>query len=106
LGEFLVAQGLIGPEDLYEALSLQHGIPQRQVDPEKVRTAVARSLPGRVTEECRVLPNKVTGGTLVLAGPELPTPEAERALKAYTRLKVEFHLITHENYEQLVGALL
>ena len=53
-----------------------------------------------------MLPFQVTEGALLLASPELPTPERTAAVRSFTALEIRFHLVTPSEYEQLVDALL
>jgi bacteriophage N4 adsorption protein B len=106
LGEFLVASGRLKEEALYEALSLQQGLPFTHVEIHQVAPRVARALPERVAREWRVLPFQVSAGSLLLASPELPTPELTAAIRAFTALEIRFHLVTPSEYKHLVDALL
>lgn len=105
-GEWLVARGLIDEESLYDALSLQHSVPFRKLDPGEIRKEVARALPGKVCRRWRVVPFKVEAGALFVAGPEVPDSEIRAGLRPYTRLGLRFHLVPEGNYEELVSALL
>ncbi|HEV2445508.1 MAG TPA: glycosyl transferase family protein, partial [Candidatus Sulfopaludibacter sp.] len=51
LGTFLVASGALNEEALYEALSLQQGLPLTHVDVHQVAPRVARALPERIARE-------------------------------------------------------
>jgi adsorption protein B len=106
LGEFLVANGTLKEEALYEALSLQQGLPLTHVELRQVAPRVARALPERVAREWRVLPFQVAEGSLLVASPELPTPKLTAAMRAFTALEIRFHLVTPSEYEHLVNALL
>ncbi len=106
LGEFLIASGAINEETLYEALSLQQGLPVAHVEVHQVAHRVARALPERIAREWRVLPFRVAEGSLLVASPELPTPQRTAAIRAFTALEIRFHLVTPSEYEQLVDALL
>jgi adsorption protein B len=106
LGEFLVGIGELDEASLYEALSLQQGLPVAHVDAGHVPPRVARALPERVAREWRVLPFQVIEGSLLLASPELPTPAMSAALRPFTALEIRFHLVTPSEYEQLLDALL
>jgi hypothetical protein len=106
LGEFLVGIGELDEASLYEALSLQQGLPVAHVDAVHVPQRVARALPERVAREWRVLPFQVIEGSLLLASPELPTPAMSAALRPFTALEIRFHLVTPSEYEQLLDALL
>jgi adsorption protein B len=106
LGEHLVRTGQISLETLYEALSLQQGLPVAQVEPALVPTGVARAFPEKLVRDWKVLPFRVADGTLYLAGPEIPTLETTCALKPFTSLELRFHLITPVKFESLLGALL
>lgn len=106
LGEFLVASGALQEDALYEALSLQQGLPIMHVDIHQVSRSVARALPERVVREWRVLPFRVAEGSLLLASPDLPTPELTAAIRSFTSLEIRFHLVTPSEYEHLVDALL
>jgi adsorption protein B len=106
LGEFLVRSGELDETALYEALSLQQGLPLAHVDACDIPLRVARSLPERVAREWHVLPFKVAEGGLLLASPELPTPAMAAAVRPFTSLEIRFHLVTPSEYEQLVDALL
>ncbi len=105
LGEHLVEMGLISLETLYEALSLQQGLPVAQVQPALVPAGVARALPEKLVRDWKVLPFRVADGNLYLAGPEIPTLETTCALQSFTSLELRFHLITPAEFETLVGAL-
>ncbi len=109
LGEHLVNTGQLSPEALYEALSLQQGLPVAQVEPALVPSGVARALPEKLVRDWKILPFRVAGGNLYLAGPEIPTHETIRALRPFTSLQPRFHLVTPAEFEaafeQLFGAL-
>jgi hypothetical protein len=51
--------------------------------------------------EWRVLPFRVDGGCLYLAGPEPPTDEVEKRIRRFTRLDLRFQLITPGNFARL-----
>jgi len=106
LGRFLVASGALDEAALYEALSLQQGLPVAHLDAGEVPRRVARVLPERVAREWRVLPFQVTEGSLLLASPDLPTPAMVAAVRSFTSLEIRFHLVTPSEYEHLVDALL
>ncbi len=106
LGAFLVANGELTEVNLYEALSLQQGLPIARIDPSEVPLRVARTLPERVSREWRVLPFKIADGSLLLASPDLPTSAMTAALRPFTALEIRFHLLAPSDYKQLVDALL
>jgi len=106
LGEFLIGSGELSEEHLYEALSLQQGLPIVHVEPNEVPLRVARALPERVVREWRVLPFKVADGSLLLASPDLPTPAMTAAIRPFTSLEIRFHLLAPSEYKQLLDALL
>jgi hypothetical protein len=106
LGEFLVASGTLKEDALYEALSLQQGLPVTHLEVHQVALRVARALPERVVREWRVLAFRVAEGSLLVASPELPTPQRTAAVRPFTALEIRFHLVTPSEYEHLVNALL
>ncbi len=96
--EALVDMRLISPEELERLIE--------RVEPHAVRREIARALPARVVRQWRVLPFKVEEGALLVATPEPPAPAVRRELARFTRLEIRFHLVTAENYEELVRLLL
>ncbi|HVO98489.1 MAG TPA: glycosyl transferase family protein [Bryobacteraceae bacterium] len=106
LGEHLVRRGYLSEDRLYQALSLQQGLPVGRVEPESVPASVARALPEHVVREWRVLPFKVAEGNLFLAGARLPSREMNSALRSFTALEIQFHLVTPTDFENLAAALL
>jgi adsorption protein B len=106
LGEHLVNTGVLSPHALYEALSLQQGLPLVQIEAASVPDGVARTLPEKLVRDWKVLPFRVAGGALYLAGPEIPTAETTCALRPFTSLELRFHLIPPAEFEALVVALL
>ena len=106
LGDFLMAKGALKEKALYEALSLQQGLPLMDAEVHQVPPRVARALPERVAREWRVLPFQVAEGSLLVASPELPTPQRIAAVRSFTALEIRFHLVTPSEYEHLVNALL
>ena len=106
LGEHLVITGLLSTEALYEALSVQQGLPVAQVEPSSIPIGVARALPEKLVRDWKVMPFRVADGHLYVAGPEIPTLETTAALRAFTSLELRFHLVTPEVFETLTAALL
>lgn len=106
LGEHLVRLGKISEDELYEALSLQQSLPAGRLEPKTVSRLVARSLPRHVVRDWRVLPYRISSGSIFLASPEIPTDELNRTLRGFTRLSIRFQLVTPHNFEELTEALL
>ena len=101
IGEHLMALGVITEEELYEALSLQQGIPLAVLEPQDVSPVIARALPAHVIAEFQVFPFKVALGSLFVAGPEVPGHDLNSSLREFTRLEIRFELITRSNFDQL-----
>jgi adsorption protein B len=106
LGEHLVSTGQLNETDLYDALSLQQGLPVADPDPSHIPRGVARALPEHVTRRWRVVPFRIVGGSLHLAGPDAPPDGLNESLRPFTSLEIRFHLVTPRNFAKLTKALL
>jgi adsorption protein B len=106
LGEHLRQLGLITEENLYTALSLQNNLPLGKPEPESVSVQVTRALPAAVAKRYRVLPFRIAGGELYLAGPEVPGEELHREIREYSTLEIRFHLVTPVEFEELAATYL
>jgi adsorption protein B len=106
IGEHLVNLGAISEDELYEALSLQQSLPLGRIDPIRISTKVARALPREMIHRWKILPFRMKSGSLFLASPEIPTDELSRQLRGFTRMSLQFQLITPANFEELTRALL
>jgi adsorption protein B len=100
-GEHFVALGLITEAELYEALSLQHGLECVTPPESGIPSRLLRALPARVASEWSVLPFRVRAGALEVASPNLPHDVAERALRGFTRLELRFLLMTPSDFRAL-----
>lgn len=103
LGEHLLKLGLIGERDLYAALSLQNNLPLGKPEAEAVSLAVTRSIPSDLARRWRVLPFRIAGGELYVAGSELPGETMQRALHKFSSLEIRFHLVTPTEFEELAA---
>ena len=106
LGSQMVQLGYLRESDLYEALSLQQGLPLAHLYPGDVEPTSIRVLPSAVARNWRLLPFRIANGSLFVAGPDLPSPEMNAALRTFTALEIRFHLVTPTEYNWLTRALL
>jgi len=106
LGEYLVESGQLEIDVLYEALSLQQGLPIARVEPESVPWPVAHTLPEHAIRQWQVLPFRIAAQNLFVASPEPPRAEAVEALRPFTSLEIRFHLVTPVEFERLAKALI
>lgn len=106
LGEFLVRRSLASEDAVYEALSLQQGLPLSDFEEHEIPGVVVRALPGHVMRDWRVVPFRVAEGSLFLASPDLPSLEMSAELHRFTSLEIRFHLVTPTRFEKLTQALL
>jgi adsorption protein B len=105
LPDYVLAHGLISEDDLCKAISLQSGVPSARIDPRRVRPHVARTLPAHVEKRFGIVPFSVEDGRLLVAGASVPPPIVFDELKSFTRLPIEFQLVTKRNYMELQALL-
>ena len=67
---------------------------------------MTRAFPASVARSLRVLPFRIAGGELYVAGPELPGEEIHRAIRPFSSLEIRFHLVTPTDFEALADAYL
>ena len=101
LGDYLLASGLISDDNLCKAISLQSGVPAAHVDAGRVKPRVARTLPAHVEKRFGIVPFRVEDGRLLVAGASVPEATTLEELKSFTRLPIEFQLVTRRNYQEL-----
>jgi adsorption protein B len=106
LGEHLVSLGMISEQDLYTALSLQNNLPLGKPEPEAVSLPVTRSIPATIARRWRLLPFRIAGGELYVAGSELPGEQMHRDIRHFSSLEIRFHLVTPTEFEELAEAYL
>ena len=102
LQDWLVESGRLSESDLYEALSLQLSLPICPVAMESLSREVVRALPAHIVRRHQVVPIRVEGGQLVLAGPEAPPETLVLSLRPYTKLHVKFELVQRSTFEQIL----
>lgn len=105
LPDYLLQHGFVNQEQLCEALSLKEGLPAVHLDPRGISRKVARALPVHVAEQLQVVPFRIQNGTLHVAGPQVPRVNLTDSLQRFTRLQIEFHLVTWRNFEELKALL-
>ncbi len=105
LGERLMQLGLLTEEHLYEALSLQQGLPVIDLGLADLSPRAARALPSRLTAKWHCLPFRIAEGGLYVATPEAPSPNMNAALQRFTALEIRFHLVTPSTYRRLEASL-
>jgi bacteriophage N4 adsorption protein B len=106
LGEHLLSLGMITEQDLYTALSLQNNLPLGKPEPEAVSLPVTRSIPAVVARRWHVLPFRIAGGELHVAGSELPGAQMHCDIRHFSSLEIRFHLVTPTEFEELAEAYL
>jgi adsorption protein B len=103
LGEYLIRLGKLTEAELYEALSLQHGLSMAPIAARPAATNTVRALPAAVARKWKVVPFGISGGRLLLAGPELLSDQTLVELRRYCSLEVQFHWITPAEFERIRG---
>jgi len=106
LGEYLVGKRRLGSGRLYEALSVQTGIPLGIPAGLEVSRTAIRLLPAAIARRWKVLPYRVTMGQLYVLTPEVPSPSMTRELAAISRLDIRFRLVQPVDFEALARAWL
>jgi len=102
LGEYLVRSRKLTEECLYQALSLQAGIPAGSMTARDVDRMATRALPAEASRRCKVLPYRVDQGQLHIATPELPSPELTRELAGLSKLEIRYRLVPPHVFDELL----
>ena len=102
LAEHLLSLQLLREDDLLEALTIRHHLPGGAVPPNGVPGQLGRILPWELATSAQVVPVSLQDGVLKLACTDLPAESALDRLRAQTRLTIQLHLVTRQNYAELV----
>ena len=100
-GDFLVEEGLIGEEQMLDALCLQHSLPRAHLNWEEIPSRVRRTIPLREANHWRIVPFRIGEGVLHIAGATVPSDEMLAELRLFTRLEIRFYLISTREFEEL-----
>ena len=101
LADYLLTQRAISEDDLCRALSLQSGIPSARIDVKRVNLRALQSLPRKMQRQYGVVPYQVENGRLLVAGTLVPDDQFFQQVKSFTRLTVDYQLVSKRNLEQL-----
>ena len=101
LGEYLIQSHKLSEESLYQALSVQSGIPAGPVNRLEVDRLAARALPAEAARRWKVLPFRVAAGQLHVAIADVPSRELTRELASLSSLEISFRLVRPAEFAQL-----
>lgn len=104
LGEYLHQLRRITDQNLFQALSLQSGLPLED-PPRYCRTAV-RLMPVAMQRKLGAMPVRIQYGRVDVAVADLPGPRLEAALAGCCSLEVRYCLVTPSQMSRLQAALL
>jgi adsorption protein B len=99
VGEYLVRTGILSEDRLYEALSVQQGLPLGK--PAGISRRATSTLPPAVARKWRAVPFQAHSGKLFVAVPELPSDEMADELERHSKLEVRFQLVTPSDFRRL-----
>jgi adsorption protein B len=101
LGEYLLQLNKLSEENLYQALSLQAGIPAGPVTRGEVDRLAIRALPAEVARRRKVLPYRVATGQLHVAIADVPSQELARELAGLSALEIRYRLVRPHQFAEL-----
>jgi adsorption protein B len=106
IGEHLVRCGMLSEDHLYQALSLQSGIPWGMPDRRELSPPATRLLPAGTSRRWRVLPYRVESGQLHVITAEIPTERMARELERLSALELRFRLVAPRDFHALAEEFL
>ncbi len=101
IGEWLVLQGNLSVEHLYEALSLVECVPLGKPSREEIYKPITRLLPAEVSRSCSLLPFRVVAHQLYVAGTDMPDDVIRKRIGDFCALEIRFHLVTPSEFDEL-----
>jgi hypothetical protein len=101
IGEYLVQLQMLSEENLYQALSLQTGIPVGRLSSGEVDRLAARALPVEAVRHWKVLPYRVETGQLHVATADVPSQELTRELASLSALEIRYCLVRPGEFAKL-----
>jgi adsorption protein B len=101
LGEYLLQLQRISEEHLYQALSMQTGIPLGLPGSAEVSRLATRTLPAAVALRWKVMPFRVDAGQLHVLTADVPSEAMIRDLNRVSDLELRFHLVRPNEFEDL-----
>jgi adsorption protein B len=101
LAALLLERGIINEENISQAVSLKGAVPLVSVTLAECRKRIARLLPREVGKRFHIIPYSVKDGKLFVVGPTVPEGNWQAELSSWTRLPIEFQLVTRSNFEEL-----
>ncbi len=106
IGEYLVSKHNVKQEYLYQALSIQAGLPLGSPPASEVSLTATRLLPAGTVRRWRVIPYRVHSGQLHLLTPEVPSEAMISELEGHCPLEPRFRLVRPEEFDRLVNRYL
>jgi adsorption protein B len=99
LGEYLTRTGAITERNLYQALSIQAGLPFDE--PRRITRSAARLLPAATSRRWNVLPLEVSSGVIEMAAAEIPDDAMMEEIRRFSPLEVRWRLLPPAHIERL-----
>lgn len=101
IGEWLVQQGKLSVQHLYEALSLVECVPLGKPSPEEIYRPITRMLPADLARNLSVLPFRAVAHQLYVAGTDMPDEVVRKRIGDFCSLEIRFHLVTPTEFAEL-----
>ena len=101
IGEYLVQLQKLSEENLYQALSVQSGLPAGRVETYEVDRLATRLLPAEDSRRWHVLPFRVESGRLHVAVTEVPSSEVTREVAGLSALEIRYRLVSPVEFARL-----
>jgi adsorption protein B len=101
LGEYLVKLRKVSEDSLYQALSLQTGIPFGPPARSDVDRLATRVFPADTVRRWKVMPYRVEPGRLFAVTAEIPSPRMTRELAALSTLTIRYRLVLPAEFDDM-----
>lgn len=101
IAQSLLRLRLLTEDQMYEAISLQQGIPLARWQPAFEPGRIAFAIPEALQQRFQAISYRVESGRLYVAAVHPPSEEMEREIRRWTRLEVRFHLVSPGRFHAL-----
>jgi adsorption protein B len=106
IAQSLLRLRLLSEDQVYEAISVQQGIPLARWHSAFEPGRIAFAIPEALQRRYQAVPYRVESGRLYVAAVHPPSEEMEMEIRRWTRLEVRFHLVSPNRFHSLRERLL